>query len=123
MAKEKTERKHPRKPMRRAYVEYSRSGTRLSRLFQPEIKRGPLVDVSKDGVRFRTTESLDEDEALYMTLRFPHVREPVKLKVRVCWVREEKKVCIENYTHVVGVQFLEFTPHGWDLIAAAMRGP
>jgi len=82
-----------------------------------------MVDISKDGVQFRTTEPLDMDEALYMTLRFSHLREPVKLKVRVCWTRDEKKVGIENYTHVVGVQFLEYTPHGWDLIASAIREP
>ena len=123
MGKEKTDRKRPRKAVRRAYVEYSRSGTRLSRLFQPEIKRGPMVNISKDGVQFRTTEALDADETLYMTLRFPDIREPIKLKVRVCWIREEKKIGIENYTHVIGAQFLEFTPHGWDLIAAATREP
>ena len=121
MTKDHTQRKPPRKHIRRAYVEYSRSGTRLSRLFQPEIKRGPMINLSKDGVQFRTTEALDIDETLYMMLRFPDIREPVKLKVKVCWVREEEKIGIENYTHVVGVQFLEFTPHGWDLIAAALR--
>ena len=121
MTRQRTERRRPRKTMRRAYVEYSRSGTRLSRLFQPEIKRGPMVNISKDGVQFRTTESLDEGENLYMTLRLPDVREPVKLKVVVCWAREEKKVGIENYTHMIGAQFLEFTPRGWDLIAATMR--
>ena len=121
MSKEKAERRKPRKPVRRAYVEYSRSGTRLSRLFQPEVKRGPMLDISRDGVQFRTTEKLDVGENLFMTLRFPALREPIKLKSSVRWVREEKKVGIENYTHVIGVQFTEFTPHGWDLIAEAMR--
>jgi len=121
MASERKERKRPRKAIRRAYVEYSRSGTRLSRLFQTEVKRGPMVNVSKDGVQFRTTESLDENENLYMTVRFPGIREAVKLKVAVRWSREEKKVGVENYTHVVGAQFLEFTPRGWDLIAEAIR--
>lgn len=120
--KERVNRKPPRKTMRRAYVEYSKSGTRLSRLFRPEVRRGPMIDISKNGVKFRATEFLEPDETLFMTLRFTGVREGVKLKVRVCWSREEKKVGIENYTHIVGAQFVEFTPHGWDLIAGAMRG-
>jgi len=80
-----------------------------------------MVDICKNGVQFRTTERLEIGEHLYMTLRFPNINEPVKLKAEVRWVREEKKVGIENYTHMVGAEFVEFTPHAWDLIAAAMR--
>ena len=121
MSREHTERKYPRKAIHRAYVEYSRAGTRLSRLFRPEVQRGPMTDISKNGVQFRTTEPLAAGEALYMTLRFADVREPVKVKVEVRWSREEKKIGIENYTHVVGGEFVELTPKGWDLIAAAMK--
>ena len=121
MSKERSRRRQARKPMRRAYAEYSKSGTRLSRLFQPEVRRGPLTDISKNGVQFRTTELLKQEEVIFMTLRFSNLREPVELKGEVCWSREEKKVGIENYTHVVGVRFVEFTPHGWDIIAAVMK--
>ena len=121
MGREQAERKYPRKPIHRAYVEYSKAGTRLSRLFKPDVQRGPMVDVSKNGVQFRTTEPLQHGDALYMTLRFPNMRETVKVKVEVRWTREEKKVGIENYTHVIGAEFLELTPKGWDLIAAAMK--
>jgi len=81
-----------------------------------------MVDISKNGVQFRTTETLQPGDAIYMTMRFPDVPEPVKLKAEVRWVREERKVGIENYSHVIGAQFIEYTPHGWDLIAAAMKG-
>ena len=121
MPRERSERKQARRAVRRAYVEYSKVGTRLSRLFRPEIRRGPMVDVGKDGVQFRTTELLQQGDIVFMTLRFPDLREPVKLKAEVCWAREEKKVGVENYTHVVGARFVEFTPHAWDLIAAAMK--
>ena len=121
MARETAERRHPRKAVRRAYVEYAKSGTRLSRLFRSEILRGPMVDVGKNGVQFRTTEPLEEGDAIFMTLRFSHMREPIRLKAEVRWVREEKKVGIENYTHVVGVEFKEYTSRGWDLIQTAMR--
>ena len=107
--------------MHRAYVEYSKTGTRLSRLFKPDVQRGPMIDISKNGVQFRTTEPLTAGEMVYMTLRFANVREPVKVKAEVRWSREEKKVGVENYTHVVGTEFVEFTPKGWDLIAAAMK--
>ncbi len=107
--------------MRRAYVEYSKAGTRLSRLFQPDIRRGPMVDVSKNGVQFRATEPLEQGDVIFMTLRFPDIREPVKVKAEVCWSKEEKKVGVENYTHIVGIHFLEYSPESWDLIAAAMR--
>lgn len=80
-----------------------------------------MVDISKNGVQFRTTEQLQPGTTLFMTLRFPNVREPVRLKAEVCWTREGKKIGIENYTHIVGAQFTEYTPRGWDLIAAAMR--
>jgi len=80
-----------------------------------------MVDISRDGVQFRTTESLDIGEDLYMTLRFPEVREAVKLKAQVRWSRAEKKVGIENYTHLIGAEFTEFTPRGWDLIASAIK--
>jgi hypothetical protein len=80
-----------------------------------------MVDIGRNGVQFRATEALAEGETLYMTLRFPDVREAVKVKALVRWVREEKKVGIENYTHLIGVEFEEFTPRGWDLIASAMK--
>ena len=121
MSREHADRRFPRKPIHRAYAEYSKAGTRLSRLFHPETLRGPMVDVSKNGVQFRATEPLEIGETLYMALRFPNVREPVKVKAEVRWTREEKKVGIENYTHVIGAEFVEFTPQGWDLIAAAMK--
>lgn len=121
MDRERTERAEPRKELRRAYVEYSKTGTRLSRLFQPDVRRGPLVDLSPNGVQFRTTEPLDSGETIFMTLRFPKMREPVKVKAEVRWSRSEKKVGIENYTHVVGVHFVEYSPNGWNLIAAAVR--
>jgi hypothetical protein len=88
MGREQAERKHPRKPIHRAYVEYSKAGTRLSRLFKPDVQRGPMVDVSKNGVQFRTTEPLQHGDALYMTLRFPNMRDTVKVKVEVRWPRE-----------------------------------
>jgi len=121
MGREQAERKYPRKPIHRAYVEYSKAGTRLSRLFKPDVQRGPMVDVSKNGVQFRTTEPLQNGDALYMTMRFPNMRETVKVKVEVRWTREEKKVGIENYTHIIGAEFIELTPKGWDLIAAALK--
>ncbi len=121
MGRDRAERRHPRKAVRRAYVEYSKSGTRLSRLFRPDVRRGPMLDISKNGVQFRATALLQAGDVVYMTLRFSNVREPVKVKAEVCWVREEKHVGIENYTQVVGAQFTEYTPHGWDLISSALR--
>jgi hypothetical protein len=121
MSGEQVDRREPRKRVRRAYVEYSKSGTRLSRLFQPDIRRGPMVDISNTGVRFRTTERLEPGDALFMTLRFPSVREPVKVKSEVSWCREEKKVGVENYTHVIGARFTECSGAGWKRIATAMR--
>ena len=121
MSGQRKERKGPRKGVRKGYVEYSKSGTRLSRLFHPEIRRGPIVNVSKDGIEFRTTEFLEQGDIIFMTLRFANVSEPVKLKAEVRWSREEKKVGVEDYTHVLGAQFIEFTPHAWDLLAAATK--
>ena len=121
MSKNHVERQNPRKGVRRAYVEYAKTGTRLSRLFKPQVQRGPMVDISRTGVQFRATGPLEIGENLYMTLQFVEAPESVKLKVVVRWVREEKKVGIENYTHLVGVEFVEFSPHAWDLIAAALR--
>ena len=119
--KNSTDRQHPRKAARRAYVEYSKASTRLSRIFRPSVMRGPMVDISRNGVQFRTTEPLEVGEDIYMTLRFPDIREAVKLKAQVRWSREENKVGIENYTHLIGAEFTELTPRGWDLIASAMK--
>jgi len=80
-----------------------------------------MLDISKNGVQFRTTEALDVGETLFMTLRFPTMPKPVKVKAEVRWCREEKKVGIEDYTHVVGAHFVEYSPEGWDLIAAAIE--
>ena len=109
-----------RKAVRGGYVEYSKVGTRLARLFRQEIKRGPLVDISGSGVSFRTTEAIDRGESLFMVLRFPQLGEPVKLKAEVCWAREEKKTGIENYTHLIGVRFVEYAPDASGLIIKAM---
>ena len=121
MSRNRVERQNPRKGARRAYVEYAKAGTRLSRMFRPDVQRGPMVDISKTGVQFRTTAPLAIGENLYMTLQFVDAPESVKLKAEVRWVREEKKVGIENYTHLVGAEFVEFSPHAWDLIAAAIQ--
>ena len=121
MAREGTQRSEPRKALHRAYVEYSKTGTRLSRLFQPDVRRGPMVDISVGGVQFRTTEALELGDTVFMTLRFPSMREPVKLKAEVRWCRSEKKIGIENYTHVIGAHFVECSPDGWNLISEAMK--
>ncbi len=121
MTRERSEREVARKAVHRAYVEYSKTGTRLSRLFQPDVRRGPMVDVSSNGVQFRTTEALEIGDPLFMALRFPGLRQPVKLKAEVRWCRREKKIGIENYTHVIGAQFTEYSPDSWELIESAMR--
>ena len=121
MSNEQPERSGDRKAVRGAYVEYSKAGTRLARLFHQEIKRGPLVDISNNGVSFRTTETIDHGESLFMALRFPQLGEPVKLKAEVCWVREEKKTGIENYTHLIGARFVEYAPDAAGLIGKAMN--
>ena len=115
------DRKYPRKAIHKAYVEYSKSGTRLSRLFHPEIRRGPVVNIGKDGVEFRATEYLEQGEVIFVTLRLATVSEPIKLKAEVRWASEEKKVGVEDYTHIIGAQFVEYTPHAWDLIVTAMK--
>ena len=120
MSNEHPERNEERKAVRGAYAEYSKAGTRLARLFRQEIKRGPLVDMSGSGASFRTTEEIDCDETLFMALRFPQLSGPVKLKAEVCWARQEKKTGIENYTHLIGVRFLEYAPDAAGLIAKAM---
>jgi len=80
-----------------------------------------MVDISKNGVQFRATEELEAGETIYMTLRFPSLARPVKVKAEVRWCKEEKKVGIEDYTHVIGAHFTEYSPEGWDLIATAIE--
>jgi len=104
---EKVERTHSRVHVANGYVEYSREGTRLSRLFKTKTNRGLVHNVSKSGIQFRTAESLDEGETLYLKLHFPQVREVVRAKALVHWVREEPWAGIEDYTHVVGAEFVE----------------
>ena len=118
---DETNRREPRTPMRRAYVEYARSGTRLSRLFRLEVRRGPVVDLSKTGVQFRTTEMLESGETIFVTLRLPQSSEAIRAKAVVRRSREERKVGVENYTHVIGAEFVECTPRNWELIAAALQ--
>ena len=93
----------------------------MSRLFHAEIRRGPVIDLSRSGVQFRATEDIPVGEELFMALRLPELPESVQLKAQVRWIRSEKKIGIENYTHVVGAEFVEFTPRGWDLIASALK--
>jgi len=121
MARERTDRRYPRRGVRHSYVEYSKAGTRLTRMFRPSVQRGPMVDISRSGVQFRTTESLEIGSTLYLTLRLSDMKEAVKVRSEVRWSREERKVGAENYTHVIGAEFIDFTPRAWDLIAAALR--
>ncbi len=55
-----------------------------------------------------------------MALRFPQLGEPIKVKAEVCWVREEKKTGIENYTHLIGVRLVEYAHDASRLITRAM---
>ena len=116
MTSEKVERAHSRVQLGSTYVEYSREGTRLARLFKPKVNRGLLHNISKTGLQFRTVEELNEGETLYLKLHFPHLEYPARAKAQVRWVREEPWTGIENYTHVVGAEFTECSSDAWAVL-------
>jgi hypothetical protein len=104
-----------------AYVEYSREGTRLARLFRTRANRGLVHNISKSGIQFRTTERLNDGETLYLKLHFPQVNEVVRAKAQVRWVREEPWAGIESYTHVVGAELIEVPSKAWTVLQDLSR--
>ena len=122
MAAERDERSEPRKSLRNAYVEYSKGGTGLMRLFKSGVRRGLIVNISKSGLAFRTSEPVEAGQHLAITLRFPAVREQCKLKAEVRWVLPERKIGQETYTHIAGARFVEYSPEAWAVIQRVLKG-
>ena len=121
MSPQRTEREHPRKQLANSYIEYSKEGTRLSRLFKSGVKRGLVTNISRTGVQFRTTEPVSENAKLYVTLRFPGVKKAATLRAETRWVLEERKIGVENYTHLVGAQFIEYSPAAWEVLQKILK--
>ena len=121
MVTDRVERTHARVPVANAYVEYSREGTRLARLFKTKTNRGLLHNLSKSGIQFRSVESLDEGETLYLKLHLSQPREVVRAKAQVRWAREETWSGIENYTHVIGAEFVEVQAKAWAVLQELVR--
>ncbi len=63
--------------------------------------RGRTEDISEGGLMLYTKGSLPSDKSLTLTLAIPFVREPVRIRVEVQWVRTSRG------RHVVGVQFVD----------------
>lgn len=117
IAKRQEERKH----IKNGYVEYRAPGRGLSRFFKSQQKRGLLVNVTKNGLAFRTSETIAEGSKLQIALVLPGHRTPVQVQFEVIWQRQERKVGTVVYTHVIGGRFTEYSPEAWQTLNEFMK--
>ena len=62
-------------------------------------------DISATGLRFETTEKIEENSTLELKLKLPNLQNPVHVYGRVAWL---KRVTLEdNAPFDVGVEFLK----------------
>jgi len=114
-------RQEERKQIKNGYVEYRAPGRGLSRFFKSQQRRGLLVNVTKNGLAFRTSETIAEGVRLQIAIVLPGRRTPVQVQFEVIWQREERKVGTMIYTHVIGGRFTEYSPEAWQTLNEFMK--
>jgi hypothetical protein len=113
-----TKRAEDRKKVTSCYAEYRLLGAKkkLWGLIKSPPKRGLVVNISKAGAGMRTIEVIEPEAMLDLTLLLHGVKKPVCVKGKVQWVREERKLGTVTYTHIVGLQFVEYSPEAWQAL-------
>ncbi len=72
-------------------------------------KRHPVLDISRTGMSFLTSDKLDEGQELVMRISFGPRRPNVDVNGEVTW-RDEGK---GQHDYSVGVRFIDITPSAW----------
>lgn len=123
MADDRGKRAEPRKALRNAHVEYAKQKGFVGRLFGSQTRKGLIVNLSKGGLAFRTVEDVRADTRLELSLVFPENKGECKVKAATRWVLQERRIGLENYTHIVGAKFVEFSPEAWTIVQRVLKAP
>ena len=121
MAAERGDRAEPRKVLKNAYVEYAKAGGFLARLLRPQARRGLIVNLSKGGLAFRTTQPIDARIRLDIRMIFPSDKVECSVKAEIRWVLPERRIGAENYSHIAGAKFVEYSPEAWATVQRIVR--
>jgi hypothetical protein len=114
--KQFVERAEERKRLANCYVDYRMQGIKKWGFLKPPPTRALLINISKGGLGMRTIEALKPQTVIDATLQIFGMKEPIAIKARIVWCKEERKIGSVNYTHVAGGQFVEFSPEAWRAI-------
>ncbi len=113
MARDTNEREDVRKKLTNAHAEYRPFGVRKLGFFKPAKKRGLVVNISKQGLGMRLCEPIKPETELEVSVELPGAKETLQFRIRVEWIKEERKIGSVTYTHLISAKFTEFSPQAW----------
>ncbi len=114
--KQFVERAEERKRLANCYLDYRIQGAKKWGFLKPASTRGLLINISKGGLGIRITQALPPQTVIEAALQIFGLKEPITVKARIVWCKEERKIGTVQYTHVAGGQFIEFSPQAWRAI-------
>ena len=120
MAEGPVERSEERKRVASIYCHYRIEGQKKWGFLKPDPVRGLIVNLSKSGMGVRVSGTVEPGQILDLSVQLPTQREPLEMKAKVLWVREQRKLGTVTYTHIFGAQFIEYSPEAWRAIQAVM---
>jgi len=109
----KTEKK---RPSHRAFVTYKDEGF-LAFLKKPSPKL-PVVEVTKEGMQFRSIDPLDEGRGVLLMLRTQQHPKPARIKAQITAVHPETRIGEKTYAFRVEVKFVDISPEAWTNVHA-----
>ena len=80
--------------------------------------RASVVDLSRTGLRFRTSRKLKEGQALMLTLQIDKGSAAVELEGKVAWVGAEER----DGRSFVGVHFTDYKGAAWQVLREFDKG-
>ena len=83
-----------------------------------DAERAAVVDLSREGLRFRTGKDLKVGQTLSLTLRVDKASRAVKLEGKVVWVGPKDT----QARSFVGVQFTDYKGHAWKVLREFDKG-
>ena len=111
----------PQLTIRDAAVAIEKTGL-LSFFGKGHSEYWPVATISRKRLQYRTAEPLTTGQNVNLLLRVAGVRQTAKLKGVVISVKEQTRIGRTQYTHLIDIEFTEYTNEGWQLLRDIEEG-
>ena len=105
-----------KRPSHRAFVTYKDEGF-LAFLKKPSAKL-PVVEVTKEGMQFRSIEPLADGQGIVLMLRSQQHPKPARIKAQVTAVHPETRIGEKTYAFRVEAKFVNISTEAWTIVNA-----